>query len=379
MLFEKDNIVFDEEENEMNTLDIYENERQGKVYPYPFFLADDDTWYRNDDVFSVACPEAIPITQKPEAAHTRIGTTHATHATPADDLPNPISAELIICDSSSSDGADVVAIQNPVTSTLKRSASSSVAHKHSQKIILQKRHSTRDTPEYIRQFLPFEMFKQAFKRSDTSQLEIEEDKSVTSAVSGSVSCVTTKKTLNAEVPDPSFGEIEILTIDQVDNNDTSTSTSNTSTTETEKADLIDNVRSAEDETTNESTISYCEESNSPTASSGYPVVSTTQFIPSPAGENKAPRKRGRPAKDHADGPDPQRMLRMNSKERKAYEERVKNNESSRMSRRKKKKREEEEMKAEEDLVAENLRLRELVDKLSSQERKLKKFLIEQKK
>ncbi|XP_016962494.1 uncharacterized protein LOC108032933 isoform X3 [Drosophila biarmipes] len=215
MLFEKDNIVFDEEENEMNTLDIYENERQGKVYPYPFFLADDDTWYRNDDVFSVACPEAIPITQKPEAAHTRIGTTHATHATPADDLPNPISAELIICDSSSSDGADVVAIQNPVTSTLKRSASSSVAHKHSQKIILQKRHSTRDTPEYIRQFLPFEMFKQAFKRSDTSQLEIEEDKSVTSAVSGSVSCVTTKKTLNAEVPDPSFGEIEILTIDQI--------------------------------------------------------------------------------------------------------------------------------------------------------------------
>jgi len=65
---------------------------------------------------------------------------------------------------------------------------------------------------------------------------------------------------------------------------------------------------------------------------------------------------------------------MNKRQRKAYEDRIKNNEASRLSRRKKKKSEEEEKKTEEDLAAENLRLRELADKVACQERKLKKFL-----
>jgi len=56
MFFEKDNIVFDKDENETGILDfdIYENERQGKRYPYPFFL--EDKWNSTDDDFSTSCP-----------------------------------------------------------------------------------------------------------------------------------------------------------------------------------------------------------------------------------------------------------------------------------------------------------------------------------
>jgi len=67
---------------------------------------------------------------------------------------------------------------------------------------------------------------------------------------------------------------------------------------------------------------------------------------------------------------------MNGEERKAYEDRLKNNEASRVSRRKTKKREEEEKNAEDELVAENLRLRALSDDVASQERKYKKYLMD---
>ncbi|XP_036674817.3 uncharacterized protein [Drosophila suzukii] len=385
MFFEKDNIVFDKDENETGILDfdIYENERQGKRYPYPFFL--EDKWNSTDDDFSTSCPAPTHITHQPVGAHTRTSTTQATSA---EDLATPICAEPIICDSSSGDGDDVVAIQNPIIPKLKESASASVAHTHSRKRRRLERHSTHapSTPEIIKQLLPFEMFRAAYTSSDTNQIELEEDRSVISSVSASTTCATTKESRIAEVSsdaDPSFGEIEFLNIDQFVNTDTSNSTSNTSIIEAENADIVEGDRSAEEENRTESASSYCGESNSETrfsdllsghASPVHPVASTSQIISSHAGENNVTRKRGRPAKDHADGPDPKRMLRMNKRQRKAYEDRIKNNEASRLSRRKKKKSEEEEKKTEEDLAAENLRLRELADKVACQERKLKKFL-----
>lgn len=62
--------------------------------------------------------------------------------------------------------------------------------------------------------------------------------------------------------------------------------------------------------------------------------------------------------------------------RKAYQDRLKNNEASRVSRRKTKVREEEEKRAEDTLLAENLRLRARADEVASRERKFKKYLME---
>ncbi|XP_037729211.1 eukaryotic translation initiation factor 5B-like isoform X2 [Drosophila subpulchrella] len=362
---EHDNIVFDKDENEMDIpdFDIYENERQGKRYPYPFFL-EEDKWNSTDDDFSMSCPTPIHITHKPEGAHTRTSTTQASSA---EDLGTPISVEPIICDSSSGDGDDVVAIQIPTISTLKESATASVAHTHSRERRRLERHSTHapSTPEIIKQFLPFEKFKAAYTSSDTNQIEFEEDRSAISSISASTTCATAKESRTAEVfsdADPSIGEIEFLNIDQFVNTDTSNSTSNTSIIEAEKSDIVEEDSSAEEENRTESASSYCGESNSETrfseeiaghASPVHPVASTSQLISSQVGGNNVTRKRGRPAKDHADGPNPKLMLRMNKEQRKAYEDRLKNNEASRISRRKKKKSEEEEKKGDSSAEEEN--------------------------
>ncbi|XP_017040952.2 nuclear pore complex protein DDB_G0274915 [Drosophila ficusphila] len=177
-----------------------------------------------------------------------------------------------------------------------------------------------------------------------------------------------------------------------------TSTNNTSNniiTITEA--IVEDLRSAEEETTNDfsppntprSNYSNTSSSAAPTCQTGFggfltapaspafSVASTSQFSPSPAGGTaNGKRKRGRPAKEHADGPDPELMSRMNGDERKAYQDRIKNNEASRVSRRKTKKREEEEKSAEDQLVAENLRLRALADEVAFRERKFKKYLME---
>ncbi|XP_002096252.2 mucin-5AC [Drosophila yakuba] len=179
---------------------------------------------------------------------------------------------------------------------------------------------------------------------------------------------------------------------------TSTSTNNTTISSIiiTHADIVEDLRSAEEETTTDfsapntphSSYSASSSCAAPTCQTGfggfltapaspaYSVASTSVFSPSPAGGLGGKRKRGRPAKDHADGPDPELMSRMSSEERKAYEDRIKNNEASRVSRRKTKKREEEEKSAEDELVAENLRLRALADEVASQERKFKLYLMD---
>nr|XP_017037894.1 uncharacterized protein LOC108085695 isoform X1 [Drosophila kikkawai] len=200
--------------------------------------------------------------------------------------------------------------------------------------------------------------------------------------------------------EPSTPEIieQLLNFDRLEPATTSTSNNNTSnltfTTATiSQADIVEDLRSAEEETTNDfsppntphSNYSASSSSAAPTCQTGfggfltapaspaYSVASTSQFSSS-ASSNK--RKRGRPAKDHADGPDPELMSRMSGEERKAYQDRIKNNEASRISRRKTKKREEEEKQAEDELMAENQSLRAQADEVALMERKYKKYLME---
>ncbi|XP_037730777.1 mucin-17 [Drosophila subpulchrella] len=204
----------------------------------------------------------------------------------------------------------------------------------------------------------------------------------------------------APASSPSTPEIieHLLNFDRLEATNTSTSNTNTSisTIVITREDIVEDLRSAEEETTidfsppntphsNYSASSSCAAPTCQTgfggfltapASPAYSVASTSLFSPSPAGGTNGKRKRGRPAKDHADGPDPNLLSRMNGEERKAYEDRLKNNEASRVSRRKTKKREEEEKSAEDELVAENLRLRALADDVASLERKYKKYLMD---
>ncbi|XP_026831572.1 uncharacterized protein LOC6553877 [Drosophila erecta] len=177
----------------------------------------------------------------------------------------------------------------------------------------------------------------------------------------------------------------------------STSTSNTSNSSIIifRPDIVEDRHSADEETTTDFSPPNTPHSNysassscaAPTCQTGfggfltapqspaYSVASTSAFSPSPSGGISGKRKRGRPAKDHADGPDPELMSGMTSEEKKAYQDRIKNNEASRVSRRKTKKREEEEKSVEDELVAENLRLRTLADEVASKERKFKNFLM----
>ncbi|XP_030369395.1 uncharacterized protein LOC115620338 [Scaptodrosophila lebanonensis] len=101
------------------------------------------------------------------------------------------------------------------------------------------------------------------------------------------------------------------------------------------------------------------------------TISTSQFsIGSASGSVR--RKRGRPAKEHSDGPDPELMSRLDDEERKAYTDRLKNNEASRQSRKKTKQREEEEIQEEKGLTTENDKLKIISERLQRQENRLKK-------
>ncbi|KAH8313674.1 hypothetical protein KR067_010148, partial [Drosophila pandora] len=178
------------------------------------------------------------------------------------------------------------------------------------------------------------------------------------------------------------------------NNTNSTFTTLTSTSISHE-NIIEDLRSAEEDTTTDfsapntphSNYSASSSSVAPTCHSGFggiltapaspafSVASTSQFSISATG-NSGKRKRGRPAKEHADGPDPELMSRMSSDELKAYQDRIKNNEASRISRRKTKKREEEEKQAEDELLAENQQLLEDRARVMMAERKFKKYLME---
>lgn len=92
-------------------------------------------------------------------------------------------------------------------------------------------------------------------------------------------------------------------------------------------------------------------------SPAFSNASTSQFSATTSTSGGASkRKRGRPAKEHSDGPDPEVMSRMTPEELKQYCDRMKNNEASRISRRKTKKREDEEKQEEDLLQEENVRL-----------------------
>lgn len=100
-------------------------------------------------------------------------------------------------------------------------------------------------------------------------------------------------------------------------------------------------------------------------SPAFSNASTSQFsaTTSNSGGGASKRKRGRPAKEHSDGPDPEVMSRMTPEELKQYCDRMKNNEASRISRRKTKKREDEEKQEEDLLQEENVRLTARLNKV----------------
>ncbi|XP_026839902.1 uncharacterized protein LOC6588102 [Drosophila persimilis] len=165
---------------------------------------------------------------------------------------------------------------------------------------------------------------------------------------------------------------------------------------TSHAGIIEDLRSAEEETTTDfsapntphSYYSACSSSVAPTCQSGfggfltapaspaYSVASTSQFSATTSTNGNAPkRKRGRPAKEHADGPDPEVMSRMDDEKRKAYIDRIKNNEASRVSRRKTKSRDELEKQLEEELVAENESLLTQSQRVDHKETLFKNYLM----
>ncbi|XP_041447599.1 uncharacterized protein LOC111079350 [Drosophila obscura] len=166
---------------------------------------------------------------------------------------------------------------------------------------------------------------------------------------------------------------------------------------TSHAGIIEDLRSAEEETTTDfsapntphSYYSACSSSVAATCQSGfggfltapaspaYSVTSTSQFsaTASTNGNASSKRKRGRPAKEHADGPDPEKMSRMSEEECKAYMDRLKNNEASRVSRRKTKSRDEIEKQMEDELVAEHERLLAQSQRVDHKETLFKSYLM----
>ncbi|XP_030562629.1 uncharacterized protein LOC115763970 [Drosophila novamexicana] len=111
-------------------------------------------------------------------------------------------------------------------------------------------------------------------------------------------------------------------------------------------------------------------------SPAFSTASTSQFsvTTSITGNCSSKRKRGRPAKEHAEGPDPELMAQMTEDDAKAYRDRIKNNEASRVSRRKTKKRELEEMKEEQDLQAEHDQLTYTLQLVMREARRYQEYL-----
>ncbi|KAH8360029.1 hypothetical protein KR093_010231 [Drosophila rubida] len=112
-------------------------------------------------------------------------------------------------------------------------------------------------------------------------------------------------------------------------------------------------------------------------SPAFSTASVSQFSPATASSNGNKRKRGRPAKEHADGPDPELMSRLSGDELKLYQDRLKNNEASRVSRRKTKSREEAEKQEEEKLLAEFEELSAILQKVEADKKVLAQHLMQQ--
>ncbi|XP_068158044.1 uncharacterized protein Xrp1 [Drosophila tropicalis] len=157
--------------------------------------------------------------------------------------------------------------------------------------------------------------------------------------------------------------------------------------------IIEDLRSAEEETTNDFSAPntpYSASSSStaaPTCQTGFAgfitapaspavsIASTSQFTTTDTSVSGNKRKRGRPAKEHADGPDPELMSRMTDDEVKAYKDRIKNNEASRISRRKTRTREMLEKQEEDTLVSENNRLKAQLKRSEEKTSQFKDYLM----
>lgn len=109
-------------------------------------------------------------------------------------------------------------------------------------------------------------------------------------------------------------------------------------------------------------------------SPAFSTVSTSALSVATSINDSVKRKRGRPAKEHADGPDPELMSRMTEEEAKAYRDRLKNNEASRVSRKKTRNREEEEKREEEALQARNDELNADLKRLLRRTKRIADFL-----
>ncbi|XP_017493690.1 PREDICTED: hybrid signal transduction histidine kinase M [Rhagoletis zephyria] len=141
----------------------------------------------------------------------------------------------------------------------------------------------------------------------------------------------------------------------------------------------DIVESLKDHT---SPYTYTDEESPSTPQSSYSfTTSTTPYSPAPSNisfnqqTNSNKRKRGRPAKEHSDQPDPAQLESMPDLDRKKLLDRAKNNEASRVSRRKNKEREEQEKATERKLLERNLMLRTRRKELVKMEKKLKRALM----
>ncbi|KAM8704851.1 hypothetical protein ACLKA7_009328 [Drosophila subpalustris] len=112
-------------------------------------------------------------------------------------------------------------------------------------------------------------------------------------------------------------------------------------------------------------------------SPAFSTASTSQFSASTTSNGGSKRKRGRPAKEHADGPDPELMSQMTGEELKLYQDRIKNNEASRVSRRKTKKREDAEKLEEECLLAKFKELSAILQRVLKDKKLLEDHLMTQ--
>ncbi|XP_034486393.1 serine-rich adhesin for platelets [Drosophila innubila] len=129
-------------------------------------------------------------------------------------------------------------------------------------------------------------------------------------------------------------------------------------------------------------------SNAPTCHTGFgglitapgspalSTASTSQFSASATSSSGTKRKRGRPAKEHADGPDPELMSQMTGEELKQYQDRIKNNEASRVSRRKTKNREDAEKLEEDELLAKFKELSAILQRISGDRKLLEDHLMQ---
>ncbi|XP_067623840.1 putative uncharacterized protein DDB_G0282129 [Eurosta solidaginis] len=106
-----------------------------------------------------------------------------------------------------------------------------------------------------------------------------------------------------------------------------------------------------------------------------PVPSNFSSTQQTQSNNTSKKRRGRPAKEHSDQPDPAKLKNMPDSDRKRLLDRAKNNEASRVSRRKNKEREEQEKETERRLIQRNLALRARRNDLVKLEKKFKRALM----